>query len=145
MNSTIAQGILLRLLPAVVVLVLAFVAAADTKTRDRWSDLLYQLGMLQPEKKSDPQIQKGVRIPFFVVAVCLLFWPISYFFHADRTLQISEGSDLFTGGLKNSHKAAPAPVVSNPGVNSAGGNAAPAAPVIPTATPVQVINGGLPH
>ena len=112
MNSVIAQGVLLRLLPSIIVLVLAFVAAADGNSRSRWSDLLYQLGVLPPEKKEDIAIQRGVRIPFFIVAACLLIWPIIYFRGADRTVGITEDSDLLQAAKRPMPTIVPAPTKS---------------------------------
>lgn len=76
MESEILIGILLRLLPALTVFVLAFVAAADKNSRERWGNLLYQVGSIRPDQRDDPKVGKGVKWPFFVVALALLLWPI---------------------------------------------------------------------
>jgi hypothetical protein len=81
--------LLIRLLPSIIVLALGFVAVSDQKTRERWTSLLYQLGSLRPEQRSDANIQKGVRIPFFIVAALLLIWPINYYRHITRVFEIS--------------------------------------------------------
>ena len=132
--------ILLRLLPCLAVLGLAFVAAADAKTRERWAELLYQMGSLRPEQRSDPRVQCGVRLPFFIVAFLLLIWPIRYYFYATRTIQVSPQSDLVrASGPTLGQPAATATgnaATGNAAVgNAATGNAAGAAPQGAPASP----------
>jgi hypothetical protein len=81
--------LVLRLLPSLIVLVLGFVAATDAKTRERWSGLLYQMGSLRPEQRDDPAVQRGVRVPFFLVSALLLIWPVQYYRHATKVFEIS--------------------------------------------------------
>jgi hypothetical protein len=91
--------LLLRLLPSLIVFGLGFYAATDKKTRERWGDLLYQVGSIRPDQREDPQIGKGVKWPFFVLALLLLIWPISYYRVATRVFEVK--SDLYTQPRKN--------------------------------------------
>ncbi len=86
-------GLLLRVLPAVGVLVLGLMAMRDKRTREQWNNLLYQVGSIRPNQREDAKIGSGVKWPFFLVAACLLLWPIQYFRHATRTIDAS-ASDL---------------------------------------------------
>lgn len=86
--------LLIRALPALVVFILGFVAAADAKTRARWGNLLYQIGSVRPDQREDPKIGSGVKWPFFVVALALLIWPINYYRVATRRLEIK--SDIYS-------------------------------------------------
>jgi hypothetical protein len=94
MNSDLWFQTLLRLLPALLVTVLAFIAANDPRTRERWANLLYQAGSIRPEQREDLSVQRGVRLPFFIVAAALLIWPILYFRYATRTYEVT--SDLYS-------------------------------------------------
>lgn len=93
MESEVLLGILLRTLPAIAVFALAFVAAIDKNTRERWGNLLYQVGSIRPDQREDPKIGRGVKWPFFIVALGLLIWPIQYFRHASVVIDASS-SDL---------------------------------------------------
>lgn len=86
--------ILLRALPAVIVLVLGFVAATDKKTRLQWNNVLYQIGSIRPDQREDLQLGRGVKWPFFVVALFLLIWPIQYYRLATRTFEVK--SDIYS-------------------------------------------------
>jgi hypothetical protein len=89
MESEVIIGILVRLLPSLAVVGLAFFAAADKKTRVRWGDLLYQVGSIRPDQREDPKIGSGVKWPFFIVALGLLLWPIQYYSHASKKIDTS--------------------------------------------------------
>lgn len=93
MEPEILLGLFLRMLPALVVVALGFVAVGDKKTRNQWNNLLYQIGSIRPDQKEDAKIGSGVKWPFFLVAIGLLIWPIQYYRHATRTIDAS-GSDL---------------------------------------------------
>lgn len=86
--------LLLRLLPSLIVFGLGFFAATDKKTRERWGDLLYQVGSIRPDQREDPKIGKGVKWPFFAIALLLLAWPISYYRVATRVFEVK--SDIYT-------------------------------------------------
>jgi hypothetical protein len=96
MESEVLLAVLLRLLPSLAVAGLAFVAAADRKTRERWGNLLYQVGSIRPEQREDAKIGRSVKWPFFVVAVGLLLWPLQYYMHASRTIDATN-TDLKQG------------------------------------------------
>jgi hypothetical protein len=91
------------LLPALVVCVLAFVAAADKKSRERWGDLLYQVGSIRPDQREDPKIGRGVKWPFFIVAFGLLIWPLQFFRHASVVIDPTE-TDLKKGNPTSDFK-----------------------------------------
>lgn len=128
MNSVIVTSTLLRLLPAVAFLLLGFLAGADKSTRERWSELLYQIGSIKPEQRSDPKIQRGARLPFFIVGILLLAWPVNHFIHANQKVEVTAESDLKKSSAAPSSDlggAKPAPVDSNAATaNAATGNAA---------------------
>ncbi len=92
MDLEVGLNLLLRLLPSIILLALAFIAATDHKTRERWTDLLYSMGSLRPEQRSDARVQSTVRWPFLIMAALLLIWPIRYFFYATRTIEIQTNS-----------------------------------------------------
>jgi hypothetical protein len=92
MDLEVGLQLLLRLLPSIILVALAFIAATDRKTRDRWTDLLYSIGSLRPDQRSDARVQSTVRWPFLVMAALLLIWPIRYFFYATRTIEIQTTS-----------------------------------------------------
>jgi hypothetical protein len=92
MDLEVSLQLLLRLLPSIILVALAFIAASDRKTRERWTDLLYQAGSLRPEQRSDARVQSNVRWPFFIMAAILLIWPIRYYFYATRTIGIQTNS-----------------------------------------------------
>jgi hypothetical protein len=95
MDTQAIIGIVVRLLPAIIVFVLGFIAAADRKTRERWGNLLYQVGSIRPDQREDPKVGSGVKLPFFIVAFFLLLWPLQYYRHYTRTLIGTESADLF--------------------------------------------------
>jgi hypothetical protein len=95
MDTQALIGLLIRLLPAVAVFILGFIAAADRKTRERWGNLLYQIGSIRPDQREDPKIGEGVKLPFFIVAFFLLLWPVQYYRHYTRTLVGTQSADLF--------------------------------------------------
>jgi hypothetical protein len=72
MDLEVSLQLLLRLLPSIILVALAFIAASDRKTRERWTDLLYQAGSLRPEQRSDARIQSKVKWPFLIMAAILL-------------------------------------------------------------------------
>jgi hypothetical protein len=86
--------IFVRALPAIAVFVLGFVAAADRKSRERWGNLLYQVGSIRPDQREDTKIGSGVKWPFFVVALFLLWWPFSYYRIATRGFEVK--SDIYS-------------------------------------------------
>jgi hypothetical protein len=94
MNAENFLGLMLRLLPALIMVALAFAAASDPKTRQQWTDLLYGAGALRPEQRSDAKVQGGVRLPFLIIAVALLIWPIQYYRHVTRVIEVK--SNVFT-------------------------------------------------
>lgn len=127
-------GVLLRVLPAILVFVLGFVAAADPKTRARWGDLLYQIGSIRSDQREDVSVGKNVKWPFFVVALALLIWPVQYYRHASIKIDAKE-SDLKTevaapSDLKKKEEATTAGAAT-PTPTSSG----PAVAPIPGATP----------
>ncbi|HEX8235653.1 MAG TPA: hypothetical protein VF600_06820 [Abditibacteriaceae bacterium] len=91
MNFETSLLLFLRLMPAIIVFALAFIAASDAKTREQWVNLLYSAGILRPEQRSDPRVQRGVRLPFFIVAAALLIWPFRYYRHVTRTINATTG------------------------------------------------------
>jgi hypothetical protein len=112
--------LLLRLLPSLVLCGLGFYAATDRKSRERWGDLLYQIGSIRPDQREDPQIGKGIKWPFFVVALLLLWLPISYYRVATRVFEVK--SDIYTQPQKNTVYEQANNTVTN-SVNDASGNA----------------------
>ena len=145
MESEVLVGLLVRLLPAIIVVVLAFVAAADRKTRERWCDLLHQVGSIRADQREDVQIGRGVKWPFFVVALCLMVWPVQYYRHSSQKIE-PENADLYkekspTSDLTKKEEApkdAPAPTPTRtPGPEVApipGATQAPAAQAPATST-----------
>lgn len=135
METDILLGVLVRLIPAIAVCGLAFFAASDRKTRERWGDLLYQVGSIRPDQREDPKIGKGVKWPFFVVALGLLWWPIQYSIHATRKIEVVE-SDLKTT------TAPPSDLKKAPGANTPATNPAaapqPGVTVVSTPAPAPV-------
>lgn len=87
--TDILVQVLLRLLPSIVLLGLAFIAASDRKTREQWANLLYQVGSIRPNQREDPKIQQGVRVPFLVLSGLLLIWPIYYYLWITRPIPIT--------------------------------------------------------
>ena len=84
MESQFIFPFILRFLPTILLVGLAFVAASDKKTGRQWTNLLYQAGSIRPDQREDAKIQSGVKLPFFVLAFAMLFLPahlgpISYF------------------------------------------------------------------
>ena len=95
MNSDAALQILLRALPAIAVALLGLLALNDAKTRRQWAQLLYSMGSLRADQRDDPKKQSSVKWPFFALALCLLWWPVSYYRLATRKYELTEDSDLF--------------------------------------------------
>jgi len=85
MGTEFWLAVMIRTLPAVVVFGLAFIVAADKKSRERWADWMYQLGNIRSDQREDPQVQRGVRLPFFVAAVLLLIIPIRFYWYLSPT------------------------------------------------------------
>ncbi|MBV9467928.1 MAG: hypothetical protein JO316_16275 [Abitibacteriaceae bacterium] len=81
--------VLLRVLPSIILLGLAFIAATDRKTREQWANLLYQVGSIRPDQREDPKIQQGVRVPFFILSALLLIWPVYYYLWITRPIPIT--------------------------------------------------------
>lgn len=75
MDSKFILPFMLRFLPPLIVLGLAFLAASDKKTREHWANLMYQAGSVRPDQRDDPKVQGGVKWPFIVLAFLLLFLP----------------------------------------------------------------------
>lgn len=88
MQGEIILGLFLRLLPTIALIALAFIAAADKKSRAQWANLMHQIGSIKPSQKEDPKVQSGVRWPFIAVAVIFLIWPLRYYQHATRTIEV---------------------------------------------------------
>jgi len=168
MESRFIVPFMLRFLPSLIVLALGFYAATDRKARERWAQLLYQAGSLRPEQRDDPKVQGGVKVPFFVLALLMLFLPaklgpLSYYFWATskpetvmdltkhkRVMDLderAEGKD--TGQPSATPTATPvsvsgfeggAPVLQNPPPPPPGG--APGAPSSPAASGARSNPGG---
>lgn len=90
MNGDILLGLFLRLLPTILIAALAFIAASDAKSREQWANLLYQIGSIKPAQRTDAKVQSGVRWPFLIVAVVFLIWPLRYYQHATKTIEVKE-------------------------------------------------------
>jgi hypothetical protein len=133
MDLEVGLNLLLRLLPSVMLVALAFIAATDRKTRDRWTDLLYSIGSLRPEQRSDSRIQSTVRWPFLIMAALLLIWPVRYFFYATRTIVI--GTNSLTRALPNSSSltrtTTPDATQTGPGNTASSSSVTPPVPPIP--------------
>lgn len=76
----VALQLLLRLLPSIVLLVLGFLVVKDQRMATAWTDILQRTGSISAEKAEDPEIRRGIRLPFFVLSGLFLFWPILYYF-----------------------------------------------------------------
>lgn len=132
MDLEVGLNLLLRLLPTIILTALAFIAATDRKTRERWTDLLYSIGSLRPEQRSDARIQGQVKWPFLIMAVLLLIWPIRYFFYATRTIEIQTNS--LTRAVPNSSALTRG---TTPGTSQSGaGNTVSTSPVTPPVPPM---------
>lgn len=94
MQSDAWIQIALRALPALLVFILGFVAATDKSTRDRWNNILYQVGSIRPDQREDVKTGKSVKWPFFVMALLLLIWPVQYYRLATRVFEIK--SDIYS-------------------------------------------------
>lgn len=103
MESQFIFPFVIRFLPTILLIGLAFVAASDKKTGRQWANLLYQMGSIRPDQREDPKIQSGVKLPFFVLAFLLLFLPahlgpISYYqwvtHKNEAVLDLSQGKGL---------------------------------------------------
>lgn len=130
MDIEVLLQVALRVLPALLVLVLGFIAAADQKSRERWADLLYQAGSLRPEQRTDPKVQRGVRLPFFLVALALLWWPIRYYRYATTIVEIK--SDLYSRPRVSTPPAQnPAPGAAAAGAPAGSASSADALPDAP--------------
>lgn len=109
MESQFIFPFVLRFLPTLLLIGLAFVAASDKKTGQQWANLLYQMGSIRPDQRDDPKIHGGVKLPFFVLAFAMLFLPshlgpISYYqwvtHKPEAKIDITQGQ-----GLKDSDDA----------------------------------------
>lgn len=161
MESQFIFPLLLRFLPSLLVLGLAFVAAADKKTGRQWANLLYQMGSVRPDQRDDPKIQAGVKWPFFVIAFALLFLPshlgpISYYRWVtnknEPVLNLNQGKGLDSDEalikMEKAVEPTPTPAPQNPappGANparpvspAAPGAPAPSAPKNNTTTPGSI-------
>jgi hypothetical protein len=130
MNTDALLGVVLRCLPTLVIFILAFIAASDAGTRTQWTNLLYQMGSIKPDQRNDPKVQGGVKLPFFVVAAVFLIWPIQYYRHANRTIEVK--SDLYQRQIT-------APKVSNVARPTA--TPTPSGPPVPTPPPMPSMDG----
>lgn len=124
----------LRLLPSLILLGLAFIAAADRRTREQWAMLLYQIGNIRPDQRDDPTIQQGVKKPFLILSALLLIWPIYQYIFLTKPVEIT--SDVY--------KRTPTPQsiynrdassATNPAVGSANGTPNGTPPATPNGTP----------
>lgn len=153
MNSDASLQILLRALPAILVFVLGFLAANDNKTRRQWSQFLYSVGSLRADQRDDAQKQSSVKWPFFIVSLLMLWWPLSYYRHATRKIEIGDSSDL----IKQKPAATPAPTATpkpaptgptpppappRPGETAAPDNTQNSSPGTPAATKTPASNSG---
>ena len=145
MESQFIFPFVLRFLPTILVLGLAFVAASDKKTGRQWANLLYQMGSVRPDQRDDPKIQSGVKWPFIVIAFGLLFLPshlgpISYYQWVTRKsepmIDLSQGagvkdSDEAMTKAENVTEPTPTPAPQNPAPPGAPGAPAPPPPPPP--------------
>lgn len=137
MNIEAIVQTLLRLLPWIAIASLGLVAAADPKTRARWSDLLYYTGSLRPELRGDVKVQSGAKWPFFLVAAVFLIWPVLYYRYATRVIEINPdfmtakpASPLMQAAPNAPSKAAPG-TLDPPQANTMQNSAAPASSANP--------------
>lgn len=118
MQSDTALQTLLRALPAILVALLGLLAVNDVRTRRQWSQFLFSIGSLRADERDDVKKQSSVKYPFFFMALCLLWWPVSYFRHATRKIEVVSESELFKkpGGATPTPKptATPKPTPSGP-------------------------------
>ena len=119
--------ILIRTLPAIVVVGLAFIVAADKKSRERWAEWMYQIGNVRNDQRSDPKVQNGVRLPFFVASVLLLIIPIRFFWVMNPT--------------RNVQIVPQASVAPRPTADTVSASATPSGTAEPTPTPPPVSSG----
>ncbi|MDQ3815378.1 MAG: hypothetical protein M3347_15780 [Armatimonadota bacterium] len=138
-QSNLYFDLALRALPTIIILSLAFVAASDKKTRERWAEVLYQVGAVRPEQREDPKVQRSVRLPFFIVALLLLIWPIRHYLYANRTINITV-TDLHAPSETSSLHEKESNPDATPGATPGGaiGTSTPAAPGVP---PVAAMPG----
>ena len=129
MQGEILLGLFLRLLPTMCLIALAFIAASDKKSREQWANLMHQIGSIKPAQRSDPKVQSGVRWPFIAVAAIFLIWPIRYYQHATRVIEVktnpfdkpaTSNSPAF-GNSATDNGATPNATTQDPAANSAGG------------------------
>ncbi len=148
MESQFIFPFILRFLPSLLLVGLAFVAASDKKTGRQWANLLYQMGSVRPDQRDDPKIQSGVKIPFFVLAFGMLFLPahlgpISYFRWVtnknEPVLNLNQGQGLKDSDdalikLQKEKEAEPTPTAGpqNPPPPGVGNPPPPAAPGAPS-------------
>jgi hypothetical protein len=148
-DTQVWLSVLLYALPSIIVFILGMIAASDKRTGQRWADLLYQAGAVGPAQRDEPKIRSSVRWPFIVVAVLLLYWPVSTYIYATRKIDIT--SDLYKRAplpslyqKKNTGNAA-----GNAAENSATNSAAPAAngvaPAQPPSAPANIYGTPLPR
>lgn len=130
MNTDLLIGVVLRILPTIILVALSFVAVADKRTRDQWTNLLYQAGSLKPSQREDPRVQRGVRNPFLVVAFIFLIWPVRYYLHATAKVEVSANAYGNRDQAQIANTAPPTPV--------------PTIPPTPTIEP-PVVQGAAPN
>ena len=150
MESQFILPFFLRFVPSIVLLSVAFYAANDKKSRERWTQLLYQAGSLRPDQRDDPKVQGGVKVPFFVLSVIMLFLPahfgpVSYYIYVTkepevvsnlirRPIQPNSLEEKAKGSDANTEATAPAEPTPAPGLeNPPMPGQAPAAPSSPAA------------
>jgi len=130
-------GLALRFLPALIVFILAFVAASDPKSRVRWANLMYQVGNVRADQRDDAKVQGGVRWPFFLVALVLLAWPLFFYRHATRTLEVKSN-------LYSQPRAAPSIYDQDHAANSVNNSVAAPTQVAPAAPRVNIYGTPMP-
>ena len=138
--------VLLRLLPSLAVFALGFYASTDRATREQWVDLLYKAGSLRPDQKDDPSKQKSVRVPFFVVAAALLLWPLLFYMHSTKVVEVRQHDESTVRAAVQSATKATGAASGTPSANStplANGTPAANGTVAPTAVAEPVVPGGV--
>ena len=143
MESQFIFPFVLRFLPTILVLGLAFVAASDKKTGRQWTNLLYQMGSVRPDQRDDPKIQSGVKWPFIVIAFGLLFLPshigpISYYQWVTRKseplIDITRAKSIEDSSATLAETPAVQPTATPAPQNPAAPGANPVAPAAPGAS-----------
>ena len=114
--------VLLRFLPSLVLFGLAFLAAADRKTREQWANMLYQIGSIRPDQRDNPKVQQGVRLPFLILGGLLLVWPVYHYLYITRPVEVT--STLYKGGAVQPVTNGTPAAVGVPGTDNAANDSA---------------------